>query len=140
MYERLPDCWDCGIIGHIKKECPIEVANRGYDPNDEAKYADWLKVPPLPRTRKGNGPPNSGMDSKTSFQDTNINNPSPQNSQLIDSQTPTSIKSSQISTIPVIASPPTISSKITIQNPHNLTNIIPVPQNTKPPTKSHPKG
>lgn len=46
MYERLSDYfWDCGALGHIKKECPTEEANRDYDPNNKAKYADWLEAP-----------------------------------------------------------------------------------------------
>lgn len=44
MYKRLPNyCYDCGWLGHTRKECPNEPPNQDYTLNLEAKYADWVE-------------------------------------------------------------------------------------------------
>lgn len=53
MYKRLPHyCWDCGLLGHTKKECPEVDPEEDYDPNRGARYVDWLQAPSQIRPRK----------------------------------------------------------------------------------------
>lgn len=72
MYERLPNyCWDCGSFGHTKKECPVEETNRDYDPNNEAKYTNWLKSPLPTRIKRGQSQTKPSRDPKTPAQEVN---------------------------------------------------------------------
>ncbi|CAN0876123.1 hypothetical protein LINGRAHAP2_LOCUS11122 [Linum grandiflorum] len=45
-YERLPIfCYNCGIVGHIQKECDKELV-----PEEELQYGGWLRaLSPLKR-------------------------------------------------------------------------------------------
>ncbi|KAL0325207.1 UNVERIFIED_CONTAM: hypothetical protein Sradi_5090000 [Sesamum radiatum] len=43
-YERLPNfCYICAIMGHIMRDCPLEVGGKGTEGGEDLRYGAWLR-------------------------------------------------------------------------------------------------